>query len=396
MREVQYKESADEYRDLCRGTIGRDGQWVSCERYDFNTGNWNDDDVAWDVMTGHIPANRISSKQAQDIIKADGPAQKQTVKGSKAKTGPKKWQLGCGGCLGVCLLIVIITAVAGSGGNSTKSITSSNNSESATEASTDSTIKTATPASSDDTTIDEQVIFDANDVKITAVEYSTAGLFGDSIKVLIENNGTSNVGIGCDALIVNDYMITDLFSEQVAAGKKSNETIDLYTSQLKAAGIDMIGKVEVRFHLYDPDTYMTTYTSDLVEIQTNHYADMDTTPNDDGQELYNNGGIRIVGKYVDENSFWGNGIVLYLENNSEQNVTVQVNDMSINGYMMSPIFSSTVYAHKKAIDDITIFQSDLDQNGITSVDDVELTFHIFDPDTFSTITDSDVVSFSTK
>lgn len=29
---------------------------------------------------------------------------------------------------------------------------------------------------------------------------------------------------------------------------------------------------------------------------------MDTTPNDEGQELYNANGVRIVGKTVDENS----------------------------------------------------------------------------------------------
>lgn len=148
MREVQYKESADEYRDLCRGTIGRDGQWVSCERFDFNTGKWNDDDVAWDVMTGHIPAKRISAKEAQDIIKADGPAQKQTVKGGKPKTGAKKWQIGCGGCLGVFLLVIIIAIVSGScGSDSTKSSSSTSDSESAVE--------TATEAATDASTEDE-------------------------------------------------------------------------------------------------------------------------------------------------------------------------------------------------------------------------------------------------
>lgn len=312
----------------------------------------------------------------------------------------------------IALAIVATTLLSGCGSNdSTKEITSANTSSAASEATTDDGTEAVTETASDDaatteaasaeepagdTSIEEQVLFDANDVRITAVEYVTDTIWGDGIKVLIENNGSANVGIGCDALIVNDYMINDLFSEQVAAGKKANETIDLLTSELEAAGIDNVGKIEVQFHLFDPDTYMTTYTSDLVTIETSHYADMDTSANDDGQELYNEGGIRIVGKYVDENSFWGNAIVLYLENNTDRNICVQANDLSINGFMINGIFSSTIYSGKKAVDDVTLFQSELDENGIASVDDVELTFHIFDPDTYATIADSGVISFSTK
>jgi hypothetical protein len=123
---------------------------------------------------------------------------------------------------------------------------------------------------------------------------------------------------------------------------------------------------------------------------------MDTTPDDTGNELYNEGGIRIVGKAVDENSFWGTAILLYCENTSGRNVGISVDNMSINGFMMDPFFSTTVYDGKKDIDEITIFSSDLEDNGIESIEEVELQFHIYDADTYSTITDSDVITFSAK
>jgi hypothetical protein len=123
---------------------------------------------------------------------------------------------------------------------------------------------------------------------------------------------------------------------------------------------------------------------------------MDTTPNDEGTELYNEDGIRIVGKTVDENSFWGTAILLYIENTSGRNVTIQCDDMSINGFMMTPYFSCDVYDGKKAIDDITIMSSELEDNGIESIDDVELKFNIYDADTYDTIANSDVIKFSAK
>lgn len=245
-------------------------------------------------------------------------------------------------------------------------------------------------------TIDEQVLFEQGDIVVTATEYVTDSIWGDGIKLLLENNSDKDITVGCNALMVNDYMITDLFASSIAAGKKSNETLYLSSTQLKAAGIENVGKIEIYFHVYDSSTYDTVFDTECVTIQTSEYANMDTMPNDAGTELYNQDGIRIVGKTVDENSFWGTAILLYLENNSGKNVGISVDDMSINGFMMSPFFSTTVYDGKKSIDDITVFSSDLEENGIEAIEEVELKFHIYDADSYSTISDSEPITFSTK
>lgn len=244
-------------------------------------------------------------------------------------------------------------------------------------------------------TIEEQVLFEQDGLKVTATEYVVDSIWGDGLKLLIENNGTEDIGLGCTALIVNDYMITDLFSSTVAAGKKSYETLNLSSSGLKAAGIENVGKIEVYFHTFDPNSYMTISNIDCITIQTSVYDSMDTAPNDAGQELYNDNGIKIVGKYVDENSFWGAAVLLYIENNSGKNAIIQCDDMSINGFMVTPYFSSTVYDGKRAIAEITLMSSELEENGIANVDDIELKFKIVDED-FMNSTESDVITFSTK
>lgn len=244
-------------------------------------------------------------------------------------------------------------------------------------------------------TIDEQTIVDQDGIKITATEYTTDSIWGDGIKLLVENNSDNDYTVGCDALIVNDYMITDLFVSEIAAGKKANETMYLSSSELKAAGIDNVGKIEMYFHAYDSD-YNNLFENVYSLIQTSSYSDMDTTPNDAGMELYNENGVKIVGKTVDENSFWGTAILLYCENTSGKNVVISVDDMSINGFMMSPFFSTTVYDGKKAIKEITVFSSDLEENGIEKIEEVELKFDIYDSETFSTIATSDPITFSAQ
>lgn len=308
----------------------------------------------------------------------------------------------------VLCLVVFAAMVLGSGSTSskdTKKVVTNQATEKETDQATEkvdavaegSTEKEAAePSSKVTTTIDEQVLIDQAGIVVTATEYVTDKIWGDGVKLLLENNTDKDVTVGCDALIVNDYMISDLFVSQIAAGKKANETLYISSQQLNAAGIENVGKIEIYFHVYDPATFDTLFDTECVTIQTSEYDNMDTTPDDAGTELYNADGIRIVGKTVDENSFWGTAILLYCENNAGRNVGISVDDMSINGFMMSPFFTTTVYDGKKSIDEITVFSNDLEENGIESIEEVELKFHIYDADSFSTIADSDPITFSAQ
>ncbi len=163
-----------------------------------------------------------------------------------------------------------------------------------------------------------------------------------------------------------------------------------------AAGIESVGQVEVYFRIYASDDWADIVKPDVITIKTSAYDHMDTTADDSGFELYNSDGIRIVGKTVDENSFWGTAILLYIENNSGKNVGINVDDMSINGFMMTPYFSTTVYDGKKAFNDITIMSSDLEENNIESIEEVELKFHIYNADTYDTIKDTDPITFTAQ
>lgn len=307
------------------------------------------------------------------------------------------------GMISICTIAALLTGCSSSAPSETKDIVQ----EEKTEGKTQTEDKKTEEGSSEenaaaeksegvDVSIEEQVLVDQDGIKITALEYVKDSIWGDGIKVLIENETDKDVMVGCNALIVNDYMINDLFASEVAAGKKSNETIYLSSSELKAAGIDTVGRIEIYFHVYDTDSYDKIFDSDCVTIETSAIDSIDMTANDEGTELYNDGGIRIIGKTVDENSFWGTAILLYIENQSGNNVGISVDDLSINGFMFTPYFSTTVYDGKKCIDDITIMSSELEENGIESIDEVELKFRIYNSDSYETIAESDPITFSAK
>ena len=302
--------------------------------------------------------------------------------------------------ISVLLVLTLFASFAlGSGEkkkDETKQIVDNNTSNgvesNATEVSEEST--TAEPEKHGLPTIEQGVVYNDNGVVITAVEY-TEDWGMEGIKFLIENNSDKSITVGTNAVIVNGYMISDLFVAEVAAGMKTNETLDLLTSQLNAAGITTVGQVEIYFHLYDSETWKKIADSDCVLIKTSEYDNMDTEADTSGNVLYEEGGIKIIGKYVDENSFWGKSIVLYIENNTDKNMIIQAEDVSINGFTVTSLFSCTVYANRKAYDDITLLSSDLEKNGITSVDEVSLKFEIMD-ENYSNKTTTKTIQFSAR
>jgi hypothetical protein len=242
--------------------------------------------------------------------------------------------------------------------------------------------------------IENAVLLEQDGLVITAKELVDDSIWGMGVKVLVENNSEKNLGVQCNSIIVNNYMITDLFSCSVAAGKKSNETIYLSSSGLEAAGITTISDIVISFHVFDSDSYSTLFDTEEIEIKTSAYGTVEQVVMDDGKELFNQDGIRIVGRFVEEDSFWGAGVLLFIENGYGENIIVQCDNMSINGFMVTPFFSCTVNNGRMALSDITIMSSDLEENEIETVEDIELVFKIINPDTYQTIVETEPIAFS--
>lgn len=255
---------------------------------------------------------------------------------------------------------------------------------------------TAPEEAEDPATITETVCFEYNGVIVTAKEIVNDFLLGTGIKLHIENNSEKDYSIGTRQVIVNNCMIFDYFSCSVAAGKKANDTLYLSSSDLREAGIDNIGQVEIYFYVYDSTTYETVHETSCVTIKTSHYDEMDTTVENAGHTLYDKDGIKIVAKYVDESTLLGKTIALYIENNSSVNIGISDEDLSVNGYMITGYFSETVYSGKYALSEITLSSSELEENGITEVEEVELKFRIYNAETYQTIVETDALKFRTK
>lgn len=300
----------------------------------------------------------------------------------------------------ICLIIALIFTMAGCG-SSTPEVKPPAQTDPATEQTdpankqtdpTPSPVTPDVPDANNEVTIEETVLLDEEGVKITAKGLDTKALFGPEIKLLLENESGKNLTVQCRNLSVNGYMIEPMMSVDVVSGKKANDTLTLMESALNLCGIKTLADLEFSFHIFETDSFDTYMDTDRITLKTSAAEGYHYTFDDSGDVAYEGNDIKIVIKGLTENdSIFGPSIIVYIENNSGRDVTVQTRDVSVNGFMVDPIFSCDVCAGKHAVSSITFLDSELEDNDIEEITDTELSFHVYDFDAWDTVVDTDVV-----
>ncbi len=241
--------------------------------------------------------------------------------------------------------------------------------------------------------VEEQTVLDQDGVRITVKELDMSDpIWGPELKLLIENDSAENITVQARNVSINGIVADCILSSDVAAGKKANDGISFMTDGLAIAGIEVIQSIELSFHIVNADSWDTILDSEQIVITTNADPDYVQPVNDSGYVALEQDGIKVViQQLVTDNSLWGADLRVYVENHSQRNVTIQVRDVSVNGFMLDPIFSCDVPAGKSAYDSISFMQDELDENDITAITSVELVLHVVDLDSWDTILDSDMI-----
>ena len=235
-----------------------------------------------------------------------------------------------------------------------------------------------------DVTLAETVLFDQDGIRITATDLSTDSLFGPELNLLVENDSAQNIVVQPNYCMVNGYMMDGLLSADVAAGKKANDTLDFLSNALARCGIETITDIELDLVVSDGDSWQTLYETGPVILQTSAAGQYTQTYDDSGEEIYNQNGIRVVAKSVNDDLF-GMGIKFYLENNTDKAVIINADNVSVNGYMMTDLFYSDLAPRSHAVDTLTLLGSELEDNHIDTITDAELSLQITDADYYQTI-----------
>ncbi|MBP5166165.1 MAG: hypothetical protein ILP09_02785 [Oscillospiraceae bacterium] len=239
--------------------------------------------------------------------------------------------------------------------------------------------------------MEEQVLLDHDGIlmKATGIEN---GYYGIELKIYIENNSEKAVNVSCDSFLVNDYVFSSWLSEDVAAGKKCNSSVSISNSELIASGQQAIGKIGMIPYLYDNETYERIYTADLVEFETSDY-DKIVEDVSGRKELYSGDGVYVALSGYSYDEWWGtNNVELYMENNAGCMLSVDVDDIAVNGFMFSGWGYKTIPDGKKAIVSVSLSESDFESNGIDEVEEIDFSISGMDEDTWDDVFDAGRIS----
>ncbi len=270
-----------------------------------------------------------------------------------------------------------------------------------------------------DSTIDENVIYDKNNIKITStsIEFYTSSV---ELNLTIENNTDKNLkflsgtmGNSCNS--INGYMVADGYLNcDVAAGKKAIDSIDFSLDNLSIYGIDEIASIELSIEIED-DEYNSVYTEPLL-IKTSAYDTYDfgsdpyqetiksrssqnglayTVDYFSDETIYQHSNVNIISETVitkDNEKY----LFLEAENNGNNIVNFRVQDFFINGLMVQSGNWSTdsISPNKKYVSMLNltdIADENLERYGIDKIGNIELKVELLDTD-YNTIADAQQIT----
>ena len=229
-------------------------------------------------------------------------------------------------------------------------------------------------------TIDNEVIVDNDYCTVTLINGTAKKNGGADFKFALENKtDDKNLMFSMDDTAVNGWVISSLFAETVAAGKKSNETLSLSGSDLQDCNLTSVDKLAFYLRVYDDDDWMadefveetfTVYPTGLTEAEV---ISPERPQGKDEMTVVDNDTCEFVILGTYEDSIWGYTAVVYLENKTtDSNIMFSWDDVSVNGYMIDPFWARSVPAGDKRLSTISFSSSDLEENDIESVEEIEL------------------------
>lgn len=243
------------------------------------------------------------------------------------------------------------------------------------------------PVSKTEVTIEETVVYDANDIKVTVTGIEESW-FGIDLKLLVENNTERNIALSGTDVVVNNVSMGGNMYIHVAAGKKAYGTFSLYREELNTAGVGEIAVISTKDAIImDTDNYETLAQVPF-EVVTSLGVDYVQSLDNSGEVLYEAKGVTVIAKIIAD-EFYGKSVILYVENKSDKTVTVQAENVSVNGFTVDGWLYSNVYAGTVRFCSLGLYSTSLEENGITEVEDVSFTISLIDPNTFSTVAKSD-------
>ena len=219
-------------------------------------------------------------------------------------------------------------------------------------------------------TITPGVIYEGNSVTISVTGCSECSSWtGDTLNIgiLIENNGSLNLGFNAHAYAVNSIMARNNIYDMdcdVASGKKANTQLEIPKRTLEKYGISTVKYIDVLFWAYDNDKYFKEFETPVIRIETDQNDGIANALY--GDQLLDENGIQI--DYLGEKN---SDYLFSITNNRGDYFTFDLENLSVNDYTSSDVdfdlYDQTTFSNCQYVFNLDIPSDFLSTNGITDI-----------------------------
>lgn len=222
-----------------------------------------------------------------------------------------------------------------------------------------------------------EVLLDNEIAKVTMLGVDNEGTFGPELKLEIENKTNKTITIQAREISVDGMMAEPTFSCEISGGKKAKDSMSFMASD-----VSELKNIEGIIHIFDSESWDGIGDYSFSALMTESSEGSEAVKNEGNKVLLDNEIVKISYTGQNNDSYMGPGIELLIENKTDNTITVQGREISVDGYMIEPIFSCDVSGGKKAKDSMTFMKDD-----VTELKNIEGLFHIFYSDSWDEIGD---------
>lgn len=232
-------------------------------------------------------------------------------------------------------------------------------------------------------TFEETVVVDNEFCKITITDIVPDNSMGYTLNVSLENKGAQTYTFGVGDTAINGVQCMAMFSQDVGAGKKANEEIVFFEEDFYGNDIGEYTDVKLEFIAYD-DEY-NEVMSETVHVYPCGEENAATYVREDKETdvvIVDNEYVKVIvtdytyDKHTSYSEYCAN---LYIESKTDYIISVDTDDVSVNGYMIDPYYAEYIYPGNTVFSSVAWDESEFDENGIKEVEEIEFILNICNP-----------------
>ena len=234
----------------------------------------------------------------------------------------------------------------------------------------------------------ETVLVD-NDYCTFTIKSIDANSSAYTLNVALENKSDVDLMFAVEYASVDGWMLDPFWAETVTAGMKANSTIYWETSAIKDCGITDVNCIDFRLRVYDDNSWdIDAFVNEdytIYPLGAESFTPVLRQGASDDIVLVDNDEYSVIVTGFDPDNLWGYTMNVYLCNKTDRNLMFAIDEASVNGYMCDPFWASSVAAGCQEYCGISWNSSDFETNGIDTVEEITLPFHISDDNTCDTL-----------